>query len=60
MEANNPSANVGDTGDVGSVPGSGRSPGEGAWRPIPVLLPGAFHGHRSLWAIVHGVTCLSD
>ena len=26
---NNPSANAGDTGDVGSIPGSGRSPGEG-------------------------------
>ena len=25
----NPSASAGDTGDVGSIPGSGRSPGEG-------------------------------
>ena len=25
----NPSANAGDTGDAGLIPGSGRSPGEG-------------------------------
>ena len=25
----NPPANAGDTGDVGSIPGSGRTPGEG-------------------------------
>ena len=25
----NPSANAGNTGDIGSIPGSGRSPGEG-------------------------------
>ena len=33
----------------GSIPGSGRSPGEGKWQPTPVLfLPGEFHGGRSL------------
>ena len=37
-------ANAGDTIDVGSIPGSGRSPGEGD----PVFLPGKSHGHRSL------------
>ena len=26
----NPHASAGDTGDVGSIPGSGRSPGEGS------------------------------
>ena len=31
-------------GDVGSIPGPGRSPGE---QP-PVFLPGKFHGQRSL------------
>ena len=36
--------NAGDTIDVGSNPGSGRSPGEGD----PVFLPGKSHGHRSL------------
>ena len=33
-------------GDLGSIPGSGRSPGE--WHPTPVSLPGKFHGWRSL------------
>ena len=32
----------------GSIPGSGRSPGEGNWQPTPVLLPGESHGGRSL------------
>ena len=30
----NMSANVGDSGDVGSIPGSGRSPGEGNGNPL--------------------------
>ena len=34
-------------GDLGSIPGSGRSPGR-KWQPTPVLLPGEFHGGRSL------------
>ena len=33
-------------GDPGSIPGLGRSPGEG--NPTPVLLPGEFHRQRSL------------
>ena len=37
-------------GDLGSVPGSGRSPGEGKGLLTPVLLPGEFHGQRSLVA----------
>ena len=36
----NLSANVGDTGDTGSIPG--------AWQPTPVILPGESHGQRSL------------
>ena len=36
-------------GDLGSVPGLGRSPGEGnSWLPTPVFLPGEFHGQRKL------------
>ena len=35
------------TGDPGSIPGSGRSPGEGG-DPPPVFLPGESHGQRSL------------
>ena len=42
----NPPANAGDTG---SIPGSGRSPGEGmAWQPTRVFLPGESHGQRNL------------
>ena len=35
-------------GDLGSIPGSGRSPGEEKWQPSPVPLPGKSHGWRSL------------
>ena len=35
-------------GDLGSIPGSGRSPGEGNGNPTPVLLPRESHGGRSL------------
>ena len=35
-------------GDPGSIPGSGRSPGEGNGKPTPVLLPGKSHGQRSV------------
>ena len=34
LAVKNPSANAGDTGDVGSVPGSGRSPGGGNGNPL--------------------------
>ena len=33
-------------GDLGSILGSGRSPGEGNGNPLPVLLPGKSHGQR--------------
>ena len=39
-------------GDPGSIPGSGRSPGEGNGTTL-VFLPGKSHGQRSL--VVHGV-----
>jgi len=35
-------------GDRGSIPGLGRSPGEGHGKPTPVFLPGKSHGRRSL------------
>ena len=44
----NPPANAGDVRDVGSVPGSGRSPRGGHGNPTPVFLPGESHGQRSL------------
>ena len=41
----NPPAN---TGDLGSIPGSERFPWRKKWQPTPVLLPGKFHGQRTL------------
>ena len=40
--------NVGDTGDMGSLPGSERPPWRRKWLPTPVFLPGESHEHRSL------------
>ena len=51
----NPPASTGDSRDIGSIPGSGRSRGIGNWKPNPVFLPGEFHRQRSPWATVHGV-----
>ena len=38
--------NAGDVRDVGSIPGSGRSPsgGHGNWQPTPKFLPGESPG----------------
>ena len=44
----NLSANAGDAGDVGSIPRSGISPGEGNGKPTPVWLLRKSHGQRSL------------
>ena len=41
----NPPANA---GDVGSLPGLGRSPWSRKRQFAPVFLPGKFHGQRSL------------
>ena len=35
-------------GDLGSIPGSEKSPGEGNSNPLQYSLPGKFHGWRSL------------
>ena len=35
-------------GDLGSIPVSGRFPGEGNGKITPVFLPGKSHGQRSL------------
>ena len=43
----NPSANAGDIGDVGSVPGLETFPG-GRQQSTPVFLPGESHSQRSL------------
>ena len=36
------------TGDIGSIPGSGRFPGEKGMATHSSILPGEFHGQRSL------------
>ena len=41
----NPLANA---GDASSIPGLGRSPGEGNGNPLQLFLPGKSHGQRSL------------
>ena len=33
-------------GDLGLIPGSGRSPGEGNSLPTPLFWPGEFHGFK--------------
>ena len=35
-------------GDPGSIPGLGRSPGEGNGNPLQIFLPGESHGLRGL------------
>jgi len=35
-------------GDLGLIPGLGRSPGEGNGNPLQYFLPGEAHGQRSL------------
>ena len=52
----NPPANVGDAGDVGSIPGLGRSPGEDNGNPLQYsCLENSMD--RGAWRpAVHGVT----
>ena len=50
-----PATNIRDTGDVGSVPGSGRSPGEGNGTPLQDSCLEKSHGQRKLAGTVHGV-----
>ena len=47
----NPPANAGDVRDTGSIPGLGRSPGEGNGNP----LLGNSIDRGAWWATVHGV-----
>ena len=48
----NPCANA---GDAGSIPGSGRSPGEGNGNPLQYSRLGNPMDRGALWATVHGV-----
>ena len=56
----NPPASAGDIGDAGSIPGWGRSPGEGNGSPLQYSCLGN-PMDRGIWqATVHGVTKESD
>ena len=52
----NPLASAGDTGDVGSVPGLGRSPGIGNGTPLQYSWLENSMGRGAWWAMVHKVT----
>ena len=55
----NPPANAGDTGDSGSVPGLGRSPGEGSDNPLQYSCLGNPMDRGAWKAVVHGGTNLA-
>ena len=48
-------ANAGDLRDIGSIPGSGRSPGEGNGNPFQYSCLGNPRDRRARWATVFGV-----
>ena len=51
----NPAANAGDTGGVGPIPGSGRSPGVGNGNPLQYSCLGNSKDREAGWARVHGI-----
>ena len=51
----NPPASAGDPGDVGSIPGSGRSPGGGNGNPLQYSCWENFKDRGTWQATVHGV-----
>ena len=52
--AKNPPANAGDARDMGSIPGLGRSPGEGCGNPLQYSCLENPHGQRSQVGYTHG------
>ena len=48
-------ANAGDTRDTGSIPGSGRSLGEGNGHPLQYSCLENSMDRGAWWAIVHGI-----
>ena len=52
----NPQANAGDTGDLGSIPGLGRSSGVGNGNPLQFCCPENPMDREAWQATVHGVT----
>ena len=51
----NPTANAGDARDSGSIPGSGRSSGEGNGNPLQFSCLENPMDRGAWWATVHGV-----
>ena len=49
-------ANAGDAGDLGSIPGSGRSPGVGNGNPLQYSYLGNPVDRGAWWPTVHGVS----
>ena len=47
-------------GDLGSIPGLGRSPGEGNGNPLQYSCLGSPMDRGAWWAPVHGVSKVSD
>ena len=56
----NPPANAGDTGDTGSIPGSGRSSAGGNGNPLQYSCLKNSRDRGSWWAIVQRVSKESD
>ena len=54
LVAKNPPANAGDRRDVGSIPGLGRSPGEGHGNPLQYSCLENPMDRGAWWATVHG------
>ena len=52
----NSSANAGDTGDAGFIPGLGRSPGVGNGNPLQYSCLENFMDNGAWWATAHGAT----
>ena len=56
LEVKNLAANARDTRDLGSVPGSGRSPGKGNGNPLHYTYLGNPIDRRAWWATVLSLT----
>ena len=54
LSGKGPACNEGDAGDVGSIPGLGRSPGGRHGNPLQYSCLENPHGQSSRWAAVHG------
>ena len=56
QQEKNPSVNAEDIRDVVSIPGLGRSPGEGHGNPFQYSYLGNIMDGEAWWAIAHGAT----